>query len=119
MSDDYIVERIHTKKVDEAETFSVNCTPRLDTDELVASVAVEEVDTSDLTISNEAVSTTVLDIEDGDRNDVSVPIGQAIQYHINETGTAETLYKLKLTLTTNSTPARILINYVRLKVIAT
>jgi len=118
MSDDYIVDRIHTKKVSEAETFSVNCTPRLDTGELVASVVVAEVDTADLTISNEAVSTAALDIEDKDGNDVEVAIGKAIQYHVTATGTAETLYKIKLTLTTDSTPARVLINYVRLKVIA-
>lgn len=119
MSDDYIVEKTQTKKVDEAETFSINCTPRLDSGELVALVAITEVDTSDLTISNEAVSTAVLDIEDEDGNDVSVPIGQAVQYHINETGTAETMYKLKVAITTDSTPARKLINYVKLKVIAT
>ena len=118
MSDDYIVDKIHTKKVSEADTYSVNCTPRLDTGELVSSVTVVEVDTSDLTISNEAVSTAALDIEDADGNEVEVAIGNAIQYHINATGTADTLYKLRITLTTDSTPARTLINYVRLKVIA-
>jgi len=117
MSDIYIVEKIQIKKESEKETYSINCVPRLDTGELVASVAVTEVATTDLTISNVAVSTEALDIEDEEGNDVEVPIGQAIQYHINNTGTAETMYKLKVVITTNSTPAREFINYVKLKVI--
>jgi hypothetical protein len=91
---------------------SVSFSNQLDAGEtLTGTPLVVEVDTTDLTISNKTVSTAILEI-----NEVNVPIGEAVQFKVSgmlkETG----VYKLKITVTTTSTPARTLVRYVRFDV---
>lgn len=60
-----------------------------------------------LTITNAAVNTVALSI-----NGATVPIGHAVQFKI--TGiVAGTMYRLKVSANTDSTPAQTLIGYVR------
>ncbi len=81
---------------------SVSAVGQLDSGELVASVTdVVEVTTTDLTISNKAVSTTELTI-----NNLAVAIGKAIQFKVVGQVVANSPYRLKVTVVTDSTPAQ-------------
>jgi len=70
---------------------------------LTGSVTVEEIGTSDLTISGEAVTTAEVDI-----NGEEVPLGKAVQFSVADAQAGVT-YKLKITVSTNATPAQTLI----------
>lgn len=91
----------------EVRNFKVSFADELDAGELLASVsAVAEQTTSNLTISNEAVNTAALTI-----NNATVPIGKAVQCKI--TGQVVNIsYSVKVTVVTDSTPAQTLIGYI-------
>lgn len=90
------------------DTAAVSFDKWLDSGELVASVTVTEVTSTDLTITNKAVSTAALTI-----NGKSVAIGRAATFSLsgqsasasNTDGTG--LYRIRVTPTTDSTPARV------------
>lgn len=115
MSDDFTAPEIGQKKVSETEILSVDYTEVLNTgttNELLASVtSVTEVTTSDLTIANAAVNAAPIDI-----NDIEVAIGKAVQFSVVG-GVANTRYKIKIVIATDSTPARALIRYINLDVV--
>jgi hypothetical protein len=81
---------------------AVSLVGQLDSGELVASVdSVVEVTTTDLTISNKAVNTVELTI-----NSKTVAIGQAVQFKVIDAVVSGSPYRLKITYTTDSTPAQ-------------
>jgi hypothetical protein len=87
---------------------AVSFAAQLDSGEaLTGTPLVVEVDTADLTITSKAVSTTMLTI-----NGASVAIGEAVQFKVSGQKTSGSPYKLKITATTNSTPAQTLVRYV-------
>lgn len=69
---------------------------------LIGSPTVEEIGTSDLTISNVAVSTSPLEI-----NGKTAPTGKAVRFYFYGV-LAGTTYHFKVTANTTSTPPQIL-----------
>jgi hypothetical protein len=96
-----VLPEIWKSSVDDEEAGAINISPYLDSGELVASVTVTEITTSDLTLTNKAVSTAQLTILDE-----TVPIGEAIQFTYSGC-LVGVLYKLAVQITTDSTPARV------------
>ncbi len=93
-----------TKLVSEVRNVAVSFVGKLDSGEKVTGTpTVTEVDTSDLTISNVAVSTAALTI-----NDKSVAIGEAVQFRVSG-GLAGVSYTLRVTAASDATPAQTLI----------
>lgn len=91
---------------------AVSFAEQLDSGEaLTGTPTVVEQTSSDLTISNVAVSTGSLVI-----NGVTVVAGEAVQMTITGALKATGSYLLKVTATTDSTPAQTLVRYIRFKV---
>lgn len=98
--------------VGETNNFSVSFADVLDSGELLTGTPlVVEVTSSDLTISNKAVNTGALTI-----NDISVAIGLAVQFKVVGQIVASTPYTVKITASTDSTPAQTKVRYVKFKV---
>ena len=95
--------------VGETNTFSVSFTSILDGSELLTGTPdVVEVTSTDLTIVNftptsdkGTVSTTALTI-----NNVTVPIGEAVQFKVTGHLAATAEYTIKITAGTDATPAQ-------------
>lgn len=86
---------------------AVSFARQLDSGEtLTGTPTVTEETTSDLTISNVAVSTSSLRI-----NSTLVAAGTAVQFKV--VGQTSGTYTLKITATTTSTPAQTLVRYVK------
>ena len=105
-----VLPDIWNKSVGDTDVGAIDMAPYLDagdldiyvtTGEKCASLTVVELTTTALTIANVAVSTAALII-----NGVSVPIGKAVQFSYLGMA-ASTEYKLLITVTTDSTPARV------------
>jgi hypothetical protein len=97
---------------DETNLCSVSLVGILDSGELVASVtSVTEQTTTDLTISNTAVSTGELTI-----NNKAVATGKAIQFKVIGQLVANSPYTLTIKVVTDSTPAQTKIKYVKFDV---
>lgn len=96
--------QIHTIRVGSDENISVDCSPVLDTSELMTGIpTVEEVSTSDLTITDVSINTQTMTI-----NSSTVIAGKAIQFSVADvpvSALGETK-KIRLTFTTDSTPVR-------------
>ena len=91
---------------------AVSFADQLDTDEvLTGTPTVTEVATTDLTIGSKAVSTAALTI-----NGESVAVGEAVQFTVSGQVATSTPYKIKITATTDSTPAQTLVRYVSFSV---
>ncbi len=102
---------IHEKKVSEIRNVAISFIGRLDSGELLTGVpTIVEVTTSDLTLTNKTISTAKLTI-----NGKSVAIGQAVQFKISG-GLANIAYKIRITISTDATPAQTLIITVRIRV---
>ena len=98
------VEQKDTQRtsVGATEIVTVSFRPMLRSGELLVSTLVAEVTTSDLAIANKQVSTTALVVRK-----TNVAIGQAVLFSI--TGQqAGTTYRVRVTATTDSTPARVI-----------
>lgn len=106
----------------ETRNFAVSFGDVVDSGELLTGTpTVAEETTSDLTIANKAVNTAALTI-----NGKSVAIGQAVQFKVSgqlATGTvrgdesiATGNYEIKITVSTDATPAQTLIKYVQFDV---
>lgn len=87
--------------VGDSDLFAVSYVPYLDSGELLTGTpTIVEITTTDLTITNKAVSTTTLTIEG-----VAVLTGQAVQFLVAGM-LAGVTYTIKITVSTDSTPAR-------------
>jgi len=96
----------------ETRLFSVSYDDALDSGEsLTGTPTVEEQTTTDLTITNETVSDTALTIKDK-----SVPAGRAVQFLVSGQLIANSPYTIKITCSTDSSPAQTLIRFVAFKV---
>ena len=99
------------KKVGEARNAAISFVNLLDVGELLTGTpTIVEVTTTDLVLSNKAVSTAELTI-----NGKKVPTGEAVQFKVT-TGLANVSYKIRITVLTDATPAQTLIITVRLRV---
>lgn len=94
--------------VGETRNFAVSFADQLDTDEsLTGTPTVAEETTSDLTLANKAVNTSALTIEHE-----TVAIGAAVQFKVSGQLIATGVYTIKITCSTDATPAQTLIGYV-------
>jgi hypothetical protein len=95
------LEQTPTISEGDVDIVAVDCSPYLDGGELLASVSqpVEQT-TSDLTLANQSVSTTTLEILESE-----VAIGKALLFSVAGQQSGQQ-YTVRVTATTNSTPAR-------------
>lgn len=91
---------------------AVSFAKQLKTGELLTGTPTveEEAGAGDLVISNVALNTDAEEI-----NGVEVPAYEAVLFHVTSQSAGE--YALKLTVTTDSTPARTLVRYVKFHVV--
>ncbi len=98
--------------VGETNTHSVSFVGLLDSGELLTGTpVVVEQTTTDLTITNKVVNTAALTI-----NDISVAVGMAVQFKVVGHLVANTPYTVKITASTDATPAQTKVRYVKFKV---
>ena len=96
----------------EVRLFSVSFDKTLDSGEsLTGTPTVAEQTTTDLTITNKVVSAAALTIK-GE----SVPAGRAVQFKVSGQLVASSPYTIKITCTTDSSPAQTLIRFVQFTV---
>ena len=90
--------------VGDIEKVSVNFTDHLDSGEsLTGTPTVVEVSTTDLTLASKAVnSATYVEAVTGD----TVAIGKAVQFTVTGLTVANSPYTIRVTASTNATPAR-------------
>lgn len=102
------------KSVSGTRNVAVSFSDMLDVSELLSGTpTVTEVTTSDLTLGNKLVNTGALTI-----NNVSVPIGEAVQFNVVGGTVANSPYRITISVDTDATPAQTLIGTVVLIVIA-
>ena len=106
------LDQVRTVSVGDVEMAAVDCTPWLDSGELLTgSVTVQEITTDDLTLENASVSTEELTVMD-----VVVAIGKAIQFKVDAANAvADTVYRVRFEVNTNASPARKIIRDVLFK----
>ena len=93
-----------SKTASEVRNVAVSFANVLDSGELLTGTpTVVEVTTSDLTLGSKAVNTAILTI-----NGISTPVGEAVQFNVSG-GTAEVEYTIKITCSTDSSPAQTVI----------
>jgi hypothetical protein len=94
--------------VGEVRNVAVDFTELLDSGEsLTGTPTVTEITTTDLTFANVAVNTAILTIYG-----VSVAVGKAVQFKVSGQ-LAGVTYKIKLSATTDATPAQTIIRKVK------
>lgn len=96
--------------VGDTELFAIDYTDLLDDTETLTGPTATEVSTTDLTIANVAVNVAAVTI-----NGVSVAIGKAVQFKISGQK-IDTAYRVLVTVTTTSTPARTLARHAKFRV---
>lgn len=110
-----IAPQRHVKAAGETVNVAVDLRGLLDTGELLTGTpTVEEVDPNspgDLTLTNKVVNDAALTI-----NGESVAIGQAVQFTCAG-GIAGVTYTIRITVSTDSTPAQVRIVNIRLAVV--
>lgn len=104
---------IRCKTESEVRNLAVDFSGRLDSGELLTDTPTAVDGSNTITTSSVAVSTTVLTI-----NGITVAVGKAVQFAVDDAGSAGTTYTFKVTVPTDSTPVQTLIANVRLLVIA-
>jgi len=100
----------NTMAVGATRNFAVSFADKLDTGELLTGTPTI-VDNSPsspevLTITNKAVSVAELTI-----NGATVPIGEAVQFSLSGQASGVS-YTIKITVSTDATPAQVLVDYV-------
>lgn len=99
------------KKVSEVRNVAVSYANILDDGEILSGTpTIVEVTTPDLTLTDKIISTVKLTI-----NGKSVPIAEAVQFKV-AVGLANTNYDIRITISTDATPAQTLITTIRLRV---
>lgn len=107
------ISKLCEKAADEVRNVAIDMRGKLDEDEFLAgTLTILEVTSSDLTLSNRAISDEDLTIEDQ-----VVPAGQAVQFKVAG-GEPGKKYTIRVTVDTTSSPPQRLIENVKLKVIA-
>jgi len=94
---------VPTKVTGEVLNAAVSFSNRLSNGEKLSGIpTITEDSTSDLTLSDKVVSTTILNI-----SGIDVPIGEAVQFKVIG-GLADTLYTIHIHVDTDSTPVQTL-----------
>ena len=106
MTNEVTLERVLAKEAGETCNFAMDFAEMLEESETLSTIDVTEVTTSALTITLEAVNTTVMTV-----NDLPCQVGKGVTFRIAG-GTANTRYKLKATVTTSLSATRIRYFYV-------
>lgn len=106
------VPHLRTKTVAEVRNGSVSFVGKLDAGELLTGTPTVTVSPSGPTISNQAVNTAQLTIDNQ-----TVAIGQAVQFSISG-GTAGTSYVISVRCGTTASPAQTLEAFCNIKVVA-
>ncbi len=102
------------KTVSEVRNIAVSFAGKLDSGEsLSGTPTFTEVSTLDLTVSNQAISTAILTI-----NELSVPIGEAAQCKIAGGTVANSPYQIRINCATDSTPAQTLYGTITVTVVS-
>lgn len=103
-----VAPEVHELAVGETRNGAYSFKGELDSGELLTGtpLVIDNDATGDLTITNKAVNTKALVIS----NDQNVLVGQAVQYSVSGHLVGKE-YKLKITATTDATPAQTLIEY--------
>lgn len=96
--------------VGDTEVWAIDYTDILDSTETLTGPTATEVSTTDLTIANVAVNVAAVTI-----NGVSVAIGKAVQFKASGQK-VDTAYRILVTVTTTSTPARTLARHAKFRV---
>lgn len=105
-----LVKNYTTKRAGETRNILVDLSDKLDTDELLSGTAtVVEVLTSALTIASVALS------EERTVNGAIVPASTGVSFSVSG-GVARTDYTIRITVSTDATPAQLLIQDIRLQV---
>jgi hypothetical protein len=103
---------VPTLAVGETRNFAVSFVGVLDAGEsLTGTPLVTEETTTDLTITNKTISTAALTV-----NGKPVPIGHAVQFRVSGQLVAGSPYTIKITVSTDATPAQTLVKYVEFEV---
>jgi len=106
--------QVQCKTESDVRNVAVSFAELLDTGELLTGTpTIVEVTTSDLTLGSKVVNTAALTIL-GE----SVAIGQAVQFSVSGGDASTKRYTIKITATTDSSPAQTLVRNVELDVIA-
>jgi hypothetical protein len=106
------MNEIHVKRVSEVRNVSIDMRGKLDSGEsLTGTPTILEEETTDLSFSNSAVNTAIIRI-----NGRNVGIGQAVQFRVSG-GVETTQYSIRVTVSTDSTPAQTLVENLSLNVI--
>jgi hypothetical protein len=106
-----VIGRTHTISEGDTEVVSVDYTDLLDKGELLTGTpTIVEVPPSDLTLGNKAVSTAELIIQER-----TVAIGAAVQFTVSGQSD-ETTYAVRITVSTDATPARTFVRDVQFTV---
>jgi hypothetical protein len=98
--------------VGDTEVVSINYTDHLDSGEsLTGTPTVAEVTTTDLTLDDKAVNTaTYVEADSGD----TVAVGAAVQFSVAGGTAANSPYTIRVTVSTDATPARTFVRDVKL-----
>jgi hypothetical protein len=96
--------------VGDTEVWAIDYTDILDDTETLTGPTATEVTSTDLTIANVAVNSAAVTI-----NGVSVAIGKAVQFKISGQK-VDAAYKVLVTVTTTSTPARTIARHAKFRV---
>lgn len=105
-----------TKSVSEYRNVSVSFSGKLDSGELLTGtptvvVASPSVSPEDLILSSKIVNTSELAI-----NGVTVPIGEAVQFHVTGGSVANSPYTIRIMCSTDATPSQNLIGNIILHI---
>ncbi len=99
------------KKVSGDRNVAISFVGLLDVGELLTGTpTILEVTTTDLTLTSKVVNTAQLTL-----SGKTVPVGEAIQFHVTG-GTANTTYSILITTITDATPAQTLPLTIKLRV---
>ena len=98
-----------TKAVSESRNVAVDFGGKLDSGELLTgtptiSIASPSVSPEDMTITSPIVNTSILTV-----NGVSVPVGEAVQFHVSGGIVANSPYTIHISCGTDATPAQTLV----------
>jgi len=108
----------HSFSIGDTDVVSVDFTKRLDASEVIDSAAVVGVDDdSELSIGSVQVNSAAYDDElqpDARGNAATVAIGKAVQFTLSSSATLETEYTIKVTATSDRSPARVLVRHLKL-----
>lgn len=109
-----LAPQLQSKTISEEGNAAVSFSGKLDSGEVLnGPPAAAEQTTSDLTISNVAINTSILTI-----NNISVPVGEAIQFKVTGGNISNSPYTIVINCNTDSSPSQLKYVTIKLDVVA-